>query len=1017
MGQFSFRQFISVLLVFMVAQPSQAFTSAKAIKTNRGDYSIIQMGNSKTRKVQTQIIKGPRTYSSRTDLNGDGFWDNWELNTKNVSISADAPFDGHYNKLSFVFDMPKGKISTDFAYEKRYGTYILTHKSYRPYQVFKSQNIVIGPCSSQDQRIMKLASAWNDVYNKLNKNSDSVVNFDKNSKLFGSLIGSSCKQGEFQNSIADIKNGLAEVFSNSNRLDNSNKKEGRFLQCMDSHGLGIHADRIRAKLYSEIEPYKALDIQRGISNKSLETTPLAINTGGGGLTNTILIDKSHEMSLEIQKSAESSQEALASINKILEDTDNDNTLVRCSPKRDVSNALSRASWSEQHDEITLFLPKGYQIPTYEPRYSDELGNNTYRLPARKVDAHDYAKAIFHELIHASDIEEEGFTESIEDCCSLKSGFNDEDHSCKAMSSFIRRSSARQSFIEAMKSKNGDAYWAYHNELIKQMGGGSTQKEWADFLERDVIYQFKAKTDQCDNAGHCGKTIEAVLLEEKANCKKSENECLEQFNIGFKKAIRGIYVENCKAYSSQVSPLRCEDLADGFFSVFGDCDGNKHSLNFRNTNNWQFALQVLFGAQSNAASGSMQKCNCFEIASTSYKVGLSNIDSSEFYEELSHISRSEMGHKDDGSTVNRPGRNANSYNDQSTQPVTKEMLREMSPVPNDQMNREFVDGYERRSTVMLDTASHVLARVKNEILPQAQASTMSDSNPSTLRIDDPFYSRSPASASRIESLSSATVPPSQNSSVSTANSSWQDYVPKSSDGGSNSSSSSSNNSNNNSNNTNPFQPNSGNSGTNTDVYSSTNTTSNANSSTNANSNTLSTRPQTTSNSSSQQQGHSASNSSTGLNSQSNSNGQGINYNKLAKTSSKARENQYSSRNEDDLTANATQKNSAANSGYSAGSKRTPANAGSGPLASSSGNQSREPAQVKNEFTDTEELLQFLQGPYRYVNEALKSPEFIKSLIDHRVQVITTANKSIGSKSPVHILRFDRAKGALHLLKRD
>jgi hypothetical protein len=1010
MGQFSFRQFISILLVFIVAQPSQAFTSTKAIRTNHGNYSVIQMGNSKTKKVQTQIIKGPKSYSSRTDLNGDGFWDQWELNTKNVSISAANPFDGHYNKLSFVFDMPNGKITTNFAYEKRYGTYILTQKSYRPYQVFKSQNIVIGPCSSQDQRIMKLASAWNDAYNKLNRNSDSQVVFNKNPYLFSNLIGTSCMAGEFSNSITDIKSGLAEVFSNSNRIDSTSKKEGRYLQCMDSHGLGIHADRIRAKLYSEIEPYKAIDIQRGISNKSLGNPPLTISAGGGGLENPNLIDKSHEMSPQIQKLAELSEESQESSAKILEDSSKYSPLIQCSPKRNVSNALSRASWSEQQKEITLFLPKGYEIPTYEPRYSDELGDNTYRLPARKVDAHDYAKAIFHELIHASDIEEEGFTESIEDCCSLQNGYNIQEPSCKAMLSFIKRNSARQSFIEAMKSKNRDAYWAYHNELIRQMGGSSTQKEWADFLERDVIYQFKAKTDQCDKSGHCGKTIEAVLLEEKANCKKSERECLEQFNIGFKKSIRSIYIENCKGYSSQVSPLKCEDLADGFFSVFGDCDSNKHSHNFKNINNWYFALQFLFGTNSNAATGSMQKCNCFEIANTSYNDSLSNIDGSEFPTELSHISNSE--NNDDAnawSVVNKPGRNANSYNDQATQPVTKEMLREMSPVPHDQMNREFVDGYERRSTVMLDTASHVLARVKNEILPQAQASAMSDSNPSTLRIDDPFYSRAPASASRIDSLSSATVPPTQNSSASNTKSSWQDYAPKSSDGGSNSSSNSSNNSN-------PFQPNSGNSSTNT--VSSTNTTGNANSSTNANTNTLSIRPQTASNSSSQQQGHSASNSSTSSNSQSNSNGQGINYNKLAKTSSKDGENQKPHQNEDHLTTNATQKNSTTNAVNGAGSRRTPASTtGSGLSASTTTNKTREPAQAKSEFTDTEELLQFLQGPYRYVNEALKSPEFIKSLIDHRVQVITTANKSIGSKSPVHVLRFDRAKGALHLLKRD
>jgi hypothetical protein len=1001
MGILKFRQIVNAILIFGIVIPSPAIAAkTKIFKTTKGQYSVLNYLNSKT-KEQSQMVLAPDSRSNRYDRNGDGVWDHWEFNKANLTLIAEGPYRGHFTQLQYHYRLQQGELRADFIYHEKSKSYYLVGKKFEKYKVLKSENIVIGQCAQRSD-VKVLAEAWNQVRSKIfDLGRINLLEADTENRF----IDASCKQGIFKDSYPTMINGLAQVLQYSGRdepdPDFDEASPPRFMSCMDRHGLGVHSDRMRSFLYRKLEPSiadylynKNIPGNKNISGSGLETSPNAhiehnLFATGLGVNENSQIPVA-ENSAESEYSADSLKAQKELDEKIK--TNLYTPLLKCQYKANLANGVERANWSQNNLQITFNRKAGERIPASMPRYTKDWGLKNTEIKEHHVDAYDYARAFFHELLHSSFIDNEGFTEAIENCCGADNGYSSKNPGCQAMTKYIQKESGHQSYIYALMQKDPDAYSNYHQNLISELGSIDN----ANRLESSVIYKFKSETTQCNqDRSKCGLTLERVLMDSAGTCMagagssdSKKKQCEQKFNRDFYIGMHGLYEKECAATKLPRETFNCNSLATSFLNLFGECA--KHvGLDFENK--WDFLLAFIIG--KNSFADDPGKCACFEITNSARSEyaelgNNSRFDSNEHIPYVSDIQKDlEDGHGKIPSFVS-PGQSSDNYNRESEKPVTKEMLGETAAIPNSQLTKEFTRGYERRSTSLVDSAISVYNRIQKEILPSAYADTANslaevalnnrlssnqlDSKNSSMRISDPFQSASDSSSDSANSL---------NSSVQ------MDYSDPS--GSLN-------------------RPNASAASESSPISFGSSIGNSANSSIGHNGASLassdSTRP---------------SKRRPGVPPHSNtSNGPG-NSGALVAASSRAgrarglqqdpNANSNTSANSNSGSQDSDRKTKAAK----ASEGRVPASKGGSAELDIRSQKNKEKKSYR--FANSDELLKFLTSDYRKVDIALGDPELIKILIDQKVKVLNHQNRKIGSRQPDYILQFNKANGALNIVK--
>jgi hypothetical protein len=1007
MGNRFNRSIISTVLCASIALPRPSFAFTKMIAGQKGRYTVF-LSETRRPKEHRQIVLGPDSSTIKLDLNGDGVWDHWELNKGNISVIANTPIKGHYFNLSYQYNMKMGLARADFIYDEKTKSYLMTGRILQAHKKLKAENIVIGKCSMRDP-IARLAGEWNNLLAKNAGELEDYTNWivDNGNNRF---IDPSCKEGKFKDSYDKIKNGMAQVLQWSSRSEVDEKDfPGRYLQCMDHHGFGIHADRIRRTLFEKIDPQQAMKLYKAIPAPFV-TQPVVPGgsgaTGGGGNTeigevvaNTTTTASETRVSAENSAAARDAEirnnEGFARLNE--------QPLVRCEHSPLSERPIQRGKWDPWARQITLSRLVGDQIPSSIPAYQKDFKFPNADIPATKVGFDDYAKTFFHELLHASFIENESITEAIENCCSLDWGFDKKNPACHAMEEYMKKASGQQSFIYAMTrgENKSRAYASYHQALIDQVG----EINEANRLEGNVIYRFKTVKDQCDSNGKNCKTVERSLFDKKAECvaahPSDQETCTKKFNREFYQRLHSIYKTECTEFDSPGKPLNCSDLATDFLNIFGDC--KPHRYTFEKSTKWQTIFQILMG-EANWATAS-QACDCFEIASNSFKM-----------DEDKAPGEYDFAKYNGNPSQVRPGKDSSDYADNSKRPVTPDMYKDMKVIPKSQINKDFIQGYERSSSALYDSAVTVFKRIRNEILPTAHASSgisreesslnhrlsASYSPNSPVRIADPFQSRSAIPVRDLLASNSAK----ETELFTSTNSDYDKSSGKTS-----------------------TKPSSGQSDSDFDS---------AYSSSQANSNSAVSSISTTTGGSKESQSLMGSSPEklkpvngsdyqtgrpTGPQEDGNTKGNLQNSSgrlAAADLPGKKSEEWVASDKIKGPSTNHTSTNTSANNSLNGASKNGLAGNSIG------GSLNRQPASKNNKSdvrnsiptanATTDELLKFLIGPYRIVEETLPKPEFNKLLIDRRVKVLNHNHKVFGSRQqPYYILQFNEANGALNVVK--
>lgn len=1026
MGNYIFRQIVFAILILGMVLPVPSYAEkTKVFKTPKGIYTIHNYLNKKT-KEQSQIILGPDSRSNRLDEDGDGIWDQWELTKANLTVIANHPHRGHFTNLQYLYRMQNGKLRADFIYHEKTKSYYLVGKAFENYKVLKSENIVIGECSQKND-VREMAQEWNKISNQIFTDvyGDTFLKYMIDYDKVNRFIDPSCKTGAFKDSYKTIVSGLAQFMQYSARTEPAEAYEEdippRFLSCMDRHGLGVHADRMRKMLYSKMQPVLADFILFKNEESEAPAKPKVHDPDGNRVSPFGLFQNMPESDEQMSREAEFTTDAW----NVQKEQDKklmsklDTPLLKCQYRPISSNGVQRAEWSENNQQITFNRLAGDKIPKYTPEYIKNVKLSGGVIPEHNVDAYDYARAFFHEMIHSSFIQDENFTESIENCCGAENGYEKNNPACQAMMTYVQKASVQQSFVYALMQKNPDAYSNYHQNLIRQIGSIDT----ANQLEGEVINKFKTQTDQCNkNRSVCGLTLERVLMDSVKSClNKVGNStagraaCESKFNKNFYDEMHGLYEKECNRFNSARTSLNCKSLATSFLNVFGEC-GTHLSLNFENK--WDVVLNLIFGKLSLADDP--EKCVCFEVTNEALKEyadlgGSSGFNSDEHSvpyvpgssgDKDEPFIRAEKGEGSGTSLITPPGsgsspedgngdvpsyinkgQTSDNYNRESQRPVSREMLGETAAVPNSQLTKEFTRGYERRTTSIVDSAISIYNKVQREILPSAYAQTASDlteialnqrmnanqfnNRSSSVRISDPFAGGS-------ESASD-----SQNYFASSDKSENQSY---------NSSGSMQNSQTNAS--TNNGHTQTGNDGSN-NSNSSSNSGSLVANGANGSSGPVKKRP---SSQNSYAIGGSGRDNRPG---KSNSESKG----QLA-----ASKNTSSSKGDDKGTDKVA---AASGRGSENGHRRAPASKGGGESDGQGGAGRSTPKEYV--FANTDELLKFLSGSYRNVVRALSEPEFLKILIDHKVKVINHSAHIYGSRKPDYVLQFNKANGSLNIVK--
>lgn len=791
-----FRRVLVAFLVMMLAVPAWSLSVPQYIRTNNGDYAVFSKTNSRGQVVDQMII-GPRSQELFIDKNSDGVWDHYELAKDGVTIKGMLPRNGHFMKLEVSQRRKKGFVELTFLYEPERRTYRMISRSFRKYALMFDSDIVIGrgaQCASgadlnTAEKTAPLAMQWNAILAKLN----SQETAQREASLYQLILDSNrflsptCSQGQFADSQKAIARGMAEVMASSFRTT-PGSTSGRYLQCMDQHGLGVHADRMRAAFMTTFAHGDNAGSVRLATAQDLGEDVVSSNSDSQTNIKAATLDIAKQT--EVQKDED--DETLGEIR------------VRCEYKAQSGN-IKFGSWDSETRRVMMYVPAGTSVPS--PR-------NNSTDPLHPMGKADYAAVFFHEMVHESgmDREDEDYVHAIGDCCSLPNGYDKNAEACKTMDDLTIAHAIAQAKEDGIRSipALGERYDDFDDTLIDAIGPQN-----AGQLTRDLWYRFSYGDKQCIQTAtgrDCSKPAQEVLQANLLACRAqtlgasaagnanvaTPQKCIDDYNRGFAEYVAYETKELCKGYvASQPKlsdpnrpDLSCESLSTKLKNVFGSCVPQQASVRplerglyqWWATRGFEFAARLFFGKsdEANADTFAAEKeCLCFtamEIQAPLFEpvtngdlAGSAAGNRVAWRDPLSvpatpvYAPRPESTRNQDPLNIKSlppPGKTTTNANNERVTQTSSTSLDNARSVSREQFNKQLLAGHEHRSTVVLDSAASALASVKDTMLPTAHASEskqVPDSSRGTVAKSGASAGRAPASQDGPSSMPLVKVP--------------------------------------------------------------------------------------------------------------------------------------------------------------------------------------------------------------------------------------------------------------------
>ncbi|GIL16683.1 MAG: hypothetical protein BroJett040_04340 [Oligoflexia bacterium] len=387
-------------------------------------YRLIQSYNSKGLAQKTILISKKET-QIKVDKNGDGRTDYWEIHRPGLMIRAEEPMKNIFQLIQIKKANPKGFDEVQLVYNAKKKKYSVVGRRFLPPKKYTKENIqvdVSGTCEQSEPTVKEAVLAWEKVLSNLSDAPSEIA--ERIEKGQNNLFSSSCMSGDFKESFPLIKDALTDVMASSEKAGGA--KEPTYLSCLEKNGLQYHAARIEAKFYEHLE-------------------------GSAGSSRTF------------------------------------SSLIKCQKSSDFG---SYSSWWDEisigktKDELSSGVKSSNmagETATGSNRYAGRLVANTDgpEANARK----NYAKTLFHELLHSSEIENEGFVHSIEECCGDPQ--KSDSASCQAMRDFVTREREQKLSKQILSRSNPDQYEQLQSKISYEITDAAELNRFREGISQDI----------------------------------------------------------------------------------------------------------------------------------------------------------------------------------------------------------------------------------------------------------------------------------------------------------------------------------------------------------------------------------------------------------------------------------------------------------------------------------------------------------------------------------------------------
>jgi hypothetical protein len=396
----------------------------------------------------------------------------WIVKNAEREIEAKYPIDGIFRRLQLKKRNGNSEDRFVFIYNTLTESYRLIDSENIPDKIyqraFDDVRITRGQCRTS--AINDLRAPFEEIAELLGQARDEAQFLERLNqpdaarKLFDrSCLESSESTLGAAEDMARTKEALAEIMGSHIKQDPS-----RYLKCMTDQGLSLHAARIEAIVIGAVEH------------------------------NTNVLNRRR-------------------------------SLITCEP-----NIISRdlAHYNVTNGQINISRKPSQMLPELMvPDILDSAVGLSPTLPASQVRQNlvreEIGKTLFHELIHASGIEEENFVEDITLCCG--NGFREDLEPCRRMRSEVDRLERVQT--AEILLKGGE--WPWYNQVQEQLTRGDVTAESKRAFDKAFAAEFHKEWTKSRQWGpECYESPEAQV------------ECNEKFGKKFRETIKKRAVSLC-----------------------------------------------------------------------------------------------------------------------------------------------------------------------------------------------------------------------------------------------------------------------------------------------------------------------------------------------------------------------------------------------------------------------------------------------------------------------------------------
>ncbi len=364
-------------------------------------------------KITRQVTLGPNYVQIKEGLLPNGRFENWEVHKAGMEVQASHPTNkGQYQSLTIKKKTAKSWVTVEYFLSKRLKRYIKVSQKSEPFRKMAAQvayEDLRVTCNPNENPVEQLSGSFQDLLRRVDldedlKNSDSIAAEILIAKE--SIFDRSCTK---KGTGAVLKTGELEMLAKAmgKVMGSKNSDPKSYLSCLNDHGLGVHAARIEGRFYS------------GLLDKA--------NSGELGCYNK--------------------------------------NLISCQP-HDPTEPNLFGQYDSRAGSITMVMNKNlHNCPLDDPGIGPQQLKISSPIEHKKK---MLEKTFFHEMIHASGIQDEYAVHALTDCCGDPQ--DKDSNACKRVDTYI------SDRLELFKARS-DVYDLFNF--------GSTS-EWMNQQSSDVI---------------------------------------------------------------------------------------------------------------------------------------------------------------------------------------------------------------------------------------------------------------------------------------------------------------------------------------------------------------------------------------------------------------------------------------------------------------------------------------------------------------------------------------------------